>query len=63
MRLTYCGFCKEGKEEDELDFICRSCVGPYGAIVLCDVFCKRCNTRLIKDKIVDDDGLHPPRRR
>lgn len=62
MSVSYCSFCEESKTEDELDYVCRSCVGQYGAIVLCNVYCKHCKTKLAKDVIVDDDGLHPPKR-
>lgn len=59
--MVYCSFCKESKEDDDLDYVCHSCVAPYGSIVTCNAYCKCCNSLLLKDKIVDDDGLHPPR--
>lgn len=46
---------------EDTDSTCRSVIAQYGSIVLADVYHKEpCGNLILKDFIVDGDGLIPP---
>ncbi|QQV88312.1 hypothetical protein pEaSNUABM27_00009 [Erwinia phage pEa_SNUABM_27] len=59
---TWCSSCQENKNDEQIDSVCHSTMAPYGPIVICNAWCNDCGKQLLKDHIVDDDGLHPPKR-
>lgn len=46
---------------EDTDSTCRSVIAQYGSIVLADVYHKEpCGNLILKDFVVDGDGLIPP---
>ncbi|AEJ81389.1 gp13 [Erwinia phage vB_EamM-Y2] len=58
---TWCKCCQENKDDEQIDTVCHSTMAQYGPIVICNGWCKDCSLQIIKDLIVDDDGLREPK--
>lgn len=55
-------FCSKCQEYVEPEYETKMCIAPYGSIVTAKGYCPYCYQIIVREHVVDDDGLHPPKR-
>lgn len=55
-------YCSECEEFFEPEFMTRSCIAQYGSVVFAKGYCPCCGKVIVKEHMVDDEGMHPPKR-
>ncbi len=55
----FCSLCAKNVEPD---YVSRSCIAQYGSVVFCKGYCPNCGSIIVKDHMIDDEGLQPPKR-
>ena len=56
-------FCFTCDEYVEPEYVCSPCIAPYGTVVTAKGYCPNCGRQIVKEHMVDDDGLHPTPRK
>ena len=55
-------WCSDCEKDVEPDMVGRSCMAMYGSVVYAKGYCPNCGKVVVAEHMVDDEGLHPPKR-